>query len=158
MAGTTTARKPRATKPRETAAQRRARLGAEAQRAGQTPAASTTTVAPGLEHVPDLPEVPGGAVELTRGTSALTVPREVLFKRDGVGYSIPTVFSAADTLRYLDLVAFQGSDVAVAWAMRRALGDVGMVALMDADVGDDVMARFVEIVHARLTGITLPKA
>lgn len=147
MAGTT-ATKPRAPrKPRATA-----------QRAGRATASSTTVVDPGIEHVPDLPEVPGGAVELGRGVSNADVPREVLFTRDGVGYSIPTAFSAAETLRYLDLVAFKGSDVAVAWAMRRALGDVGMVALMDADVDDATMERFVEIVHARLTGITLPKS
>lgn len=143
MAGTTTARKPRATttrKPRATAATK-----------------AVNAMAEEIESAA-LPEVPGGALDLVDVDDAVEVPRDVLFRRAGVAYTVPIRFDAADTLTYLDMVAWQGSDVAVAWAMRRALGDAGMAALMSTKGMSDVtLTRLVAVVHNRLTGMDLPK-
>jgi len=146
MAGTTATKAPR--KPRATS-----------QRAGRTTAAARKTVAPGVEHTEEaLPDVPGGALDLV-DEEVPEVARDVLFRRNGVAYTVPVTFFAADTLRYLDLIAWQGSDVAIAWAMRRALGDVGVEALMSVkNMSDEKMTKLVAVVHSRLTGIDLPKA
>lgn len=147
MAGTTTAAKPRAArKPRATA-----------QRAGRTAASTTTVVGPDAAEETPPPEVPGGAVDLVDGPAEV-VTRDVLFRRNGVAYTIPTKFTASDTLRYVDLVAFQGSDVAIAWALRHALGDAGVVALMETkNLPDATLSRIVDVVHRRLTGMDVPK-
>lgn len=146
MAGTTTAtRAPR--KPRATA-----------QRTGKAAASTRTTVDAGPPPPTSLPEVPGGALELVDSDTG-SAPRDVLFRRNGVEYTVPTRFDAADTLTYLDMVAWQGSDVAVAWAMRRALGDAGMAALMSTKgLSDEALTRLVAVVHNRLTGVDLPKS
>jgi hypothetical protein len=144
--------KPRATKPRETAAQKRARLAEAAARE-----AVEQMDLPGVQFVSSLPEVPGGAPKFS-SKDVPTVEREILFHYDGVGYSIPKTMPYTATLRYAHTARTQGVAAAVDEAMESAIGTVGYGVLLTAPgIPGKEVERFVGIVLARLEGTTDPK-
>jgi hypothetical protein len=143
MAANAATRKPAATKPKETAAQRRARLAAD------RPTAAVVSV-------PDAPEVSIGAPRL--GVRKVeTEERETLFYVSDVAYTIPKRFSYAWALEYAHVGRTQGRTAAVAWAMERALGTVGTQVLFGSDVADEDCERMVTFVLGRIEGLPDPK-
>lgn len=86
------------------------------------PPARRKAIPPVLEpRAEEVPEVPGGALDLT-GAQAEVFPREVLFRFDGRAFTIPTEFDRADAFTYVHLARKMGIDVAADWAMELALG------------------------------------
>lgn len=162
MAGTTTARKPRATnttprKPRRTKAEIEAARAAEG-----TPEVSR--IAPGVLHTTDAPDIDGGAIDLgsppAEGTTRQR-DRVVLFRYDGVGYTIPARFGMLDALGYADVVRREGIDAGLVWTLTMALGTVGFAKLLslreDPAVGEDQVQRLIDIVIGRVIGVDSPK-
>jgi hypothetical protein len=135
-------------KPRETAAQKRARV-----------AADTTTQQSGSveSSTPPAPEIAGGAVRITTAGAA-PIEREVLFYVDDVPYTIPKRFGYGKTLAYAHVARTQGLSAAVAWAMEWALGTVGFQVLFSADqVSDEDCERMTAFVIGRMEGVPDPK-
>jgi len=142
----------KAAKPRETAAQKRARLGTEQVSAPVEP----TPIAPGVSYVPDAPEVSGGALRLS-GRNTATEEREILFYVDDVAYTIPKRFGYTWALEYARVGRTEGATAGVVWAMERALGTVGFNVLFSTDVSDEDCEKMVAFVIGRVEGLPDPK-
>lgn len=175
MAGTTTARKPRATsttprRPRRTKAEieadraLKARLAEGAGSRAEADAKLPTRLAPGVVHTADAPDIPGGALDL--GSSAPADkprirPRVTLFRYDGIGYTIPAEFGMLDALGYADVVRREGIDAGLVWTLTMALGTVGFAKLLslreDPAVGEDQVQKLIDIVVSRVVGVDSPK-
>jgi hypothetical protein len=139
-------------KPRETAAQKRARLAAEQV------AAVPQSIAPGISAVPltSAPEVDGGAFAVDADAKAPEVERETLFYYAGVGVTIPKRFSLVDALNYAHVVRIQGLNAAIDWAMERALGTAGYGILRSAEgITEEQAERCMAIIIGRIEG-TVP--
>lgn len=159
MAGTaaTPARKPRAsrakstpTKPRETAAAKRARLAAEGATSGLSAIGITRVDAE------DAPEVDGGAFIVDADAEAAPGDRETLFYYAGAGVTIPKRFSLVDALNYAHVTRTQGLNAAIDWALERALGTAGYGILRSAPgITEDQAERCMAIIVGRIEG-TVP--
>jgi hypothetical protein len=161
MAGTTAARK--ATTPRRP---RRTKAQIAADNAGKAAALAAeantrTVIAPGVVHESvDLPEIPGGAIDFgapaAEGATAYQRPREVLFRWNGVGYTVPAKFTLLDSMNYVRTASMHGVEVAMVEAMERALGTVAFGVLLGladvAEVGEAQVQRLVDTVIGRIIG------
>ena len=156
----TTTRKAPA-KPRETAAQKRARLALE-QRTGlevtDNGSSAIRQIAPGIDAVPpeSAPEVDGGAFAVDADAKAPEVERETLFYYAGVGVTIPKKFTLVDALNYAHVIRTQGLNAAIDWAMERALGTAGYGILRSAaGITEEQAERCMAIIIGRIEG-TVP--
>lgn len=148
MAGTAATRKATVRKPRETAAQKRARLESE----------GATLAAAGVQRVDaaQAPEVDGGAFTVDADAKAPVVERETLFYYAGAGVTIPKRFGLVDALNYAHVMRTQGVNAAIDWAMERALGTAGYGILRSAaGISEEQAERCMAIVVGRIEG-TVP--
>lgn len=85
---------------------------------------------------------------------------EPLFTVDGVEYTCPTRFSAADSIAYVDMIMYRGPEAATAWLLKKALGVEAFALIMhNTKVPDSAVNAIVEAVTNRMKyGDTAPKS
>jgi hypothetical protein len=93
-------------------------------------------------------------LEFTTPKTAKVVQRDELFSLDGISYTIPKRFRAADALGYVTNLRRFGPDVANSIALEFALGEDGYKALVgagDAITAEDI-AVLVHVITSRILG------
>ncbi|AXB47312.1 hypothetical protein [Amycolatopsis albispora] len=76
-------------------------------------------------------------IVLDRPDAELNLEREPLFTAGGITYDIPVTAPAGWQAIFALVVKDEGVDAAVAWAMKRMLGEKGLAALRDSLMFDE---------------------